>query len=189
LVAYAFLLLCFGGTAFYKGVDVAISALAYLPENVYLLVAGKEEHFTVKMMGELAKQNGVCERLKIHANFIPDEQIVNYFYASDITLIPYRNPFSGQSGPLTIAAFLGIPIVASDSPVLEEYVGKYSLGTIFLAGDARLLAAAVSKVLGSVSCPNTEEFIKDHCASKFCQSVVDYYDHLNNETNQILRVV
>lgn len=176
----AFLLLCFGGTAFYKGVDIAICALSYLPENVYLLVAGKEEHFTKKMIDDLSGESGVSERVKVYAKYIPDEQVANYFSAANIALIPYRNPFSGQSGPLTIAAFLGISVVASNSPVLEEYVEKYSLGAIFQAGDAKSLAAAVSSVLGSGSRPDIERFREDHCASRFCQSVIDYYDNQAN---------
>lgn len=178
----AVLLLCFGGTAFYKGIDIAICALSYLPKNIYLLVAGKEEHFTRKMIDDLGREHGVSERIKVYANYIPDDQVVNYFSATNVALIPYRNPFSGQSGPLTIAAFLGVPVVASDSPVLEEYVEKYSLGAIFPAGDVRLLAAAVSTVLGSGSCQDTGRFREDHCASRFCQSVVNYYNHRTTYT-------
>jgi glycosyltransferase involved in cell wall biosynthesis len=76
-----------------------------------------------------------------------------------------------------VAAYLGIPVVASNSPVLQEHVEKYSLGAIFQATDAGSLAAAVSSVLDSDLRPDTERFRRDHCASSFCQSVVDYYDN------------
>jgi glycosyltransferase involved in cell wall biosynthesis len=130
------LLLCFGGTRFDKGVDLAIAALAGTDARIRLLVAGLEQDFHRGELLALARHHGVENRLLLSMGHVPECEVVPLFAAADALLLPYRPAFTGQSGPLTIAGALGVPIIASNVPVLAETLHNYALGSTFVAGDS-----------------------------------------------------
>lgn len=158
-------LLAFGATRWDKGADLAAAALARLPEDVHLLVAGEVRDLDGDRLRSLA--GPANERLHLHLSFVRDDQVADVFGASDVVVVPYRAPFAGQSGPLTIAAALGVPVVASDLPVLRETVQAYGLGATFRSEDVDAFADAVRGVLGSPPTPDTERYRRDHAPAAF----------------------
>lgn len=55
LESKSILQLCFGGTRYDKGADIAVNALGHLDDKYHLLVAGKEECSTFKSLNQIAK--------------------------------------------------------------------------------------------------------------------------------------
>jgi len=149
------LLLCFGGTRFDKGADLAVEMLEKLPEHYHLLVAGKEEEIKYTDLNLVAA--GYKDRLHTMNRFIDDKEVNDIFSAADTVLLPYREHFAGQSGPLTIAASLGIPVLASDIPVLSETIIKYQLGEVVNIKSLSLDKLAEMDLFSN----NTSRFIKD----------------------------
>jgi glycosyltransferase involved in cell wall biosynthesis len=173
------LILIFGGTRYDKGADIGIKALSLLPPNYHLLFAGREEYFSREMLEVQARRAGVLNRVHFHLNFIPDAEISNYFLGCDIVLLPYRKIFSGQSGPLTIAAGLGRPVVAPDLLILMELVANYKLGRVYPVENESAMAAALRSASDNFF-PRSDQFIKDHLPDVFVRAVLENYTSTGN---------
>lgn len=138
------LFLCFGGTRHDKGVDLAIRALAQCPRSCHLLVAGEAQYFSREKLLELATEMGVADRVHLELKFVPDQELPNIFAAADVVLIPYRQYFTGQSGPLIVGASLGRPIIASNVPVVASTLRAYEFGRLIPAENVDALARAMA---------------------------------------------
>jgi glycosyltransferase involved in cell wall biosynthesis len=169
------LLLAFGATRFDKGADVAVRALAALPSNYHLLVAGQPMHFDEESLRALASEHNVQSRVHLHLGFVPSEDVELYFAASDVVLTPYRRTFAGQSGPLVLGASMGVPIVSANIMVLAETVNRYRLGALFAAERPDSLAGAVTGVLTRPFRPSTDAFLRDHSTRAFGKAVLRSY--------------
>lgn len=172
-------LLAFGGTRRDKGVDVAIRSLAELPEHYRLLIVGPAQDYDAEALENLTRKHGVQERVVWHLEFVPEEEMQAYFVSADQVVLPYQAQFSGQSGPLTIAAHLGIPVVASDIGVLAATVREYNLGSCFPAGDYLAMAQAVRHINTHPPRMNTAQFIADYAPERFIDLVLKSYRHQN----------
>lgn len=168
-------MLAFGGTRFDKGSDLALRALAELPDEYYLLIVGPARDLGAPELGALARQLGVASRLRLVIEHVPDEDVEGYFAAADLVVLPYRSNFAGQSGPLLIAASLGMPVVASNTEVLRETVTEYRLGALFPAGDYLALAQAVLQVLRSPPTSDTWRFLDEHRSEVFADAIFSSY--------------
>ena len=93
----------------WKRVDGIVDALARLPENVELLVAGDGD-----MLGpwrEHARKCGLAERVHFLGN-VPHARIPSYIRAADVFVLNSR--YEGLSHTLLEVLSLGTPIVASN---------------------------------------------------------------------------
>ncbi len=104
--------LMFGAIRPYKGVEVALEALARLPPHFKLLVAGKTwENWDAH--DRRIHALGLEERVTARTDYIPDSDVELYHKAADAALFPYVN-FEAQSAAGMTAVSFGLPIVASD---------------------------------------------------------------------------
>ena len=169
------LLLAFGTVRHDKGVDLAIEALGALPGQYHLLVAGPPATFGAEDIARFAAQHAVGARVHTELGFIPDAEVGAYFAASDVVLIPYRKSFAGQSGPLTIAAALGLPLAVADVGILRETVGAYQLGELFEAEDVRSMARAIETAASKGAGAPNQRFLHDHAPERFAEAVLASY--------------
>ena len=181
------LLLCYGNTRFDKGADLAVRALKYLPKEYHLLVVGSPQKFQPQDLYNLANKDGTKERLHIIPRFISEEETALVFYSCEIVLIPYRRFFSGQSGPLTLAAAIGKPVVVADLPVLKATVQEFRLGFVFPAEDILAMTEALLTTANwKPASDDTAKFVNQHSSSSFTNSVLVNYllsCKEKNETN------
>jgi len=123
--------LAFGFVRDSKNLDLAIQALAHVPEAV-LVVAGsvaasKDKPFA--FYRELATELCVEDRCQFFEGFVADAELSKYFAGADFVLLTYASSFRSQSGVLNIAARARKPVLASASPSsLIESVTTFSLG-------------------------------------------------------------
>jgi glycosyltransferase involved in cell wall biosynthesis len=134
----AFVLLSFGHIRDGKNLDLAIRALPDFP-SVHLVVAGKEQSSGQKPIAyyqELARSVGVYERCRWNHGHIPENEIGNFFIASDLILLTYSKNFRSASGVLNAAVRYRKPCVASSGGGnLQSVVERYQLGR-FVAPDS-----------------------------------------------------
>ncbi|MDV6375361.1 glycosyltransferase [Deinococcus arenicola] len=173
----ATVLLAFGGTRHDKGGDLALEALALLPAHVHLLVVGPTRAFDAGALRQHGERLGIMDRLHLHLEHVPDEAVEGYFLAADACLLPYRRNFAGQSGPLLIAASLGLPVLAADVGVLAETVQEYGLGALFAPEDPAALARCVSSFDAAIFAPDTARFQRDHTPQAFAEAVLNSYSN------------
>jgi hypothetical protein len=97
----------------------------------------------------------LAESLEVDArvhylDLVPPGEVVRFLRTADVGLIPIlRYPSHEMALPNKVFeyTFAGLPVVTSDMPTLEEFVGKTGVGEVFEAENPHDLAAKVSRVL------------------------------------------
>jgi len=144
------LLVYSGGVTRARGVETAVEALTQLP-GVHLAVVCVPHARTrpVDELRALAESLQVADRVHYLDPVAPGD-VVSFLRTADIGLIPIlRYPSHEMALPNKVFeyTFAGLPVVTSDMPTLEEFVGKTGTGEVFQAQNPAGLAAAVSRIL------------------------------------------
>jgi glycosyltransferase involved in cell wall biosynthesis len=113
-------LLFFGLVREYKGLDIAIEAMAKVDDpDVTLLIAGefydKKEKYT-----SLIDQHQLQEKIKLFDFYIPTEDVKYYFAVADAVVQPYKS--ATQSGITQVAYHFEVPMIVSNVGGLPEIV-------------------------------------------------------------------
>lgn len=123
-------LLFFGFIREYKGLDLALRALAS-PKlqklKLKLIVAG-EFYSDSKSYLDLVKALDISDRVIFHSNFITDSHIPTYFSAADLVVQPYKN--ATQSGVTQVAYHFNKPILVTNVGGLPELVPHQKAGYV-----------------------------------------------------------
>ncbi len=123
-------ILFFGFIREYKGLDLLIKAFAnqrFRNFKVKLLIAG-EFYIDGKPYLELIDKLGLKEEIILRTEFITNDQIVNYFCASDIVAQPYKD--ATQSGVTQIAYHFEKPMLTTNVGGLSEMVPDGKVGFV-----------------------------------------------------------
>ena len=106
------LLLTFGAIRPYKGVDIALEALARVAKglDVRLVVAGRSWG-SADGLADLARRLKIDDRVEFIDRFIPNEEVARLFTAADAALLPYRS--ASQSGVVQLSFAYERPVVAT----------------------------------------------------------------------------
>ncbi len=123
-------ILFFGFIREYKGLDLLIQAFAderlqQLP--VKLLIAG-EFYIDSKPYLKLIDSLGLDDRIVLRTEFIENDDIVNYFCASDIVAQPYKD--ATQSGVSQIAYHFEKPMLTTNVGGLSEMIPDGKVGYV-----------------------------------------------------------
>jgi len=136
-------LLFFGFIRRYKGLDLLLDAMAderIRAMNIRLLVAGEfyeEKAFYDKKIDLLNLQ----ETVEFRSDFIPDEEVKNYFCAVDMIVQPYRS--ATQSGVSQIAYHFDKPMLVTDVGGLAETIPNGKVGYVVDVNPAEIADAIV----------------------------------------------
>lgn len=136
------LLLFFGFIRRYKGLSYLLEALGQLSQPPRLLIAGEfwEEEASYR---DLIQKLGLDKRVIIHNRYVPNEQIEQYFVASDALILPYLS--GNQSAVGMLALNYGIPVIATSIGGLAETVTHGENGLIVPSANSAALAAAIER--------------------------------------------
>jgi glycosyltransferase involved in cell wall biosynthesis len=137
-------ILFFGFVRRYKGLRTLLDALARLPDDVHLLIAGEFWEDEAEYRAQIARL-GLTARVHIHAGYIPDEAVEPFFAASDVVALPYLS--GSQSGVGMLAVNYAVPIVVSAVGGLGEMIEDGVDGIIVPPADPGALAAALGTTL------------------------------------------
>jgi glycogen(starch) synthase len=129
-----------------KGIDLAVRALAELPREATLSVAGGGDEHHLAELRELARATGVEDRIRFTE--VPRGELAEEYAAADALLFPVRWLEPWGLVPLEAMA-VGTPVVASGRGGSGEYLrdGENSLLVDVDAGPGAL-AGAVSRLAG-----------------------------------------
>ncbi|MGD8787141.1 MAG: glycosyltransferase [Phycisphaerales bacterium] len=144
-------ILFFGGIRPNKGLDILLKALEIIKSHnskVLLVIAGGLlGRFNFEPYSEIIKKSGLSEYVQAFIKFIPEEDVDDFFAASDLVVLPYLK-FEAQSGVLLRAYAHKKPVVVSNVGAMGELVSSSNIGLTVEPGVAEPLAEAVMKVLG-----------------------------------------
>ena len=124
--------LSFGHLRDSKNLHLTIEALAQMPEDTYLLVAGSEAAPGQRTSAEyraIARRSGVQDRIRWAVRYIAEDEVNSFFDAADFVTMAYSSSFRSTSGILHVATPKRIPVLVScgDAP-LGDMVEDYNLG-------------------------------------------------------------
>ncbi|MBR2624002.1 MAG: glycosyltransferase family 4 protein [Paludibacteraceae bacterium] len=121
-------MLFFGFIRDYKGLDILLKAIAderIKNSDIKLIVAG-EFYNNSETYFELEKQLGLEGKIIWRTDFIADEQVKNYFCASDIIVQPYKT--ATQRGVTPLAYHFEKPMLVTTVGGLPEIVPNGKVG-------------------------------------------------------------
>jgi glycosyltransferase involved in cell wall biosynthesis len=142
-------LLFFGFIRKYKGLDIALEAMAdkrIKDLGIKLLVAG-EFYEDAQPYREQIARLGIGDRLVLQTDFIPDSEVRDYLCAADAVIQPYRN--ATQSGVTPLAYHFEKPMIVSNVGGLPALVPHEKVGLV-AEPEPRAMADAILRffVLG-----------------------------------------
>jgi glycosyltransferase involved in cell wall biosynthesis len=124
------------------GLEIAISALAHLADDVHLVVAG--DGYLKPELIRHAHQLAVAHR--VHwLGTITHDRIPALLAAGDIALAPYPALIDFSYSPLKLYKYLraGIPVIASDVGQVAHVLNHGRRGRLVTPGDPRALASSI----------------------------------------------
>jgi len=139
------LLLCFGAIRPYKGVDLALEALALVDPtlSVRLVVAGRFWS-SESPYRRLVEQLDLGDRVELRGGYVPDDEAAVLFGAADGVLLPYRT--ASQSGVIQLAYAHGRPVIATAVGGIPEAVNDGEDGLLCARDDPHALARAIERM-------------------------------------------
>lgn len=138
-------LLFFGFVRHYKGVDVAIDAVALLNERgvrCRLTIAG-ELWDPVDTWHDMIADRGLTDLVELRTRYVPDTEVSAVLAEHHAVVLPYRTASQSGIAPLALAA--GRPVIATRVGGLEEVVVDGVNGALADPGDASSLADAIQR--------------------------------------------
>jgi glycosyltransferase involved in cell wall biosynthesis len=134
-----------------KGHRLAVAALAQLPADVVLLVAGGarragDQHALAALQRDIAAA-GLGERVRI-TGYLEDAAVPAHIDACDLLLYPATHADSSYS-LVTGLAYAAAPVVASDVYGHREVAEREAGIALFRSGDVRSLAQVTAELLAA----------------------------------------
>ena len=128
----------------YKGPDVAIEAMRYLPEQfpAVLTIAGSFWH-QYEDLRALVDRHDLSERVVMLDRYLSDREMADMIADHHMVLAPYRS--ASQSGVIPLSLAAGRPVIASRVGGLAEQVPD-GAGALVEPDHPKALAAAVLAV-------------------------------------------
>ena len=150
-------ILFFGYIRPYKGLMTLLDALPHVAASLDLttLIVGEFYEDPAPYRDRIAAL-GLGGRLKLAAEYVPNEEVSMYFSAADLLVLPYRS--ATQSGIIQIAYNFDRPVIATNVGGLPEVVIHGRTGLIVPPDDPVALARAVEEFFRS---GKMDEFTKN----------------------------
>lgn len=134
----------------WKGVDVLVDALAYLPDCDARIVGGHPAEDDLDRLRERALARGLQRRITF-TGLLPPAAVRRELLDANVLVLPNTETGISQryTSPLKLFEYLaaGRPVVASDLPALREAVEHGRTAWLVRPGDPSALAAGITRVI------------------------------------------
>jgi len=177
--------LFFGNIDYYKGLDLLIESLNFLPKefanNFRLLIAGNSKiaEYTNSIL-EMIEKSNLKAKISSRISHIPDDEVEQYFMAADCIILPYRRIY--QSGVIFMAYTFGLPIIVSDIGNFRNDMIHGETGFIFPDNTPEEISKAMINYFNSglyQKLPETREQIKQWAMENYS------WDAIGAETRRL----
>ena len=138
-----------GSLFLWKGVNILVDSLKYLPNNVKLILVGGSEQYLVNFK-RYVKDSGEKDRVTIVPH-IPKKDLLQYIEIADVLVLPNsaKDKMSLYTSPIKMFEYMASkrPIVASDLPSIKETLSDQDNAILFTPDDPKDLANKIHNVL------------------------------------------
>lgn len=175
--------LCFGQLRAEKNLAGLLAAISCPEISSRILVAGRagSQHSGASFYEEIARREGVRDRVIFDERFIPDDEVADLVHASDWLAIPYLRSFSSMSGVLNLACHYRRPVLCGSAPALAEAVEKYSIGSVAAVDELSSLREALVRLEEMISAGKQfgfEQFLSANTWEANAKITLETYDRL-----------
>jgi glycosyltransferase involved in cell wall biosynthesis len=127
----------------YKGVDLALEAMARLPadDDWMLVVAGEPWGDLGRAVRSRVRELALEDRVSLRLGWVPEAEVACLLAAADLVVLPYRSGSQSAVVPLAIAA--GLPVLGTRVGGLPEVVEDGINGVLVEPGSVDALARAL----------------------------------------------
>jgi glycosyltransferase involved in cell wall biosynthesis len=134
----------------WKGVDVLVEAMRYVPGAELTIVGGLPPEPDLDRLKALAARLFLGDRVRFRG-FVPPPELPAERAKADLFVIPLLDSTTARlfTSPLKLfeAMASGRPVVASDLPSIREVLTHEKNALLVSPGDARALAGAIERLL------------------------------------------
>lgn len=148
--------LCVAAMRTHKNQGLLVRALAHLPPEVHLVLAGRDDGYAGEVRAQAAVA-GVSDRLHL-LDYVPDAELEGLWAIAGCAALPTLA--EGFGLPVLEAMRRGVPVACSDLPVMREVAGDCA--RFFEPNDARAAAEAIRLALGD---RESAERVRRHAAA------------------------
>jgi glycosyltransferase involved in cell wall biosynthesis len=136
------IVLFFGLIRPYKGLAFLIEAMPEVLRKMdcTLLVAGEFYDDKSKYVAQIEKL-GIGDKVRVEDQYIRNEDVVYYFRAADVVVLPYIE--ASQSGIIPMAYGYHTPVISTRVGGLHEVVSEGETGFLVEAGNASQIAQTI----------------------------------------------
>ena len=133
-----------------KNLDLFLRAMVPFKDRLVLVVAGQVKHrdgkdgnYYKKLAAELGLEGAVLWRLE----YIPNDEVPNYFEMCDWVAMPYSGRFTSQSGVLNVAMAHHRPVLVTATPTIVETFEIAKTGILAIPDDLDDLIVRIGEML------------------------------------------
>jgi glycosyltransferase involved in cell wall biosynthesis len=177
-------LLFFGFIRDYKGLDLLLNAfsdkrLRKFP--VKLLIAG-EYYSSPEPYLDLIKKNNLEDLIELRTDFIPDEEVNQYFSSADMVVQPYKT--ATQSGVTQIGYHFNKPMLVTNVGGLSETIPDGKIGYV-VEPESQKIADALVDFYENERMAEFEANIVEEKKKFSWSNMVNTFLFVYNNTNQL----
>lgn len=132
-------ILFFGLIRDYKGLDVLLKSFSSLTEDYQLIIAG--EVYGNREKYDQLIQESANSAIYFFNQYIPDDEVANYFSAADVCVLPYKS--ATQSGITATSFHFEVPLIATNVGGLSETIEHGKTGIVVPPNDEKALFLAI----------------------------------------------
>lgn len=164
-------LLFFGFVRPYKGLDTLLKAIGILRDyDISLEIVGEfwnDKDGYIKLIKDL----GISDKVTIVDNYVPDNEMSQYFSRADLVVLPYRKSIT--SGVIATAYGFKKPVLATNVGGFHEVIQDGCTGKIVASNDPQTFADGILWFIANKQINFTENISKFTAQNMSWRSLVD----------------
>jgi glycosyltransferase involved in cell wall biosynthesis len=174
-------LLFFGYVRKYKGLDILIETLQLLlqKDSHYKLLVAGEFYDDPKEYFDLIERTKTKDHIILRNEYIPNEEVAQYFEVSDMVVLPYRN--GTQSGIMNMAYGNNKPVIATNVGGLAEFIDEDRTGVIVNEISPEAIAAGIEKFYVLKTAVDFESNIQQRSSHNSFNSIANLFKTILND--------
>ena len=133
-----------------KNLDLFLRAMAPFKDQLFLVVAGQPKSRNgvgIAAYRALAEELQLGESIQWRCEYLPDEEVPNYFQLCDWVAIPYSSRFTSQSGVLNVAMAYRRPVLITATATIAETLSEFPVGVKTEPDDLPQMKNAIAELL------------------------------------------
>lgn len=138
-----------GGTRYDKGLDILLDSFSYLSDKekneIILNIVGRPQDFDSQYIKSKASEYNICVRVDLRN--VSNTEFCENVKLTDWMAIPYRETFTGVSGPMVEAISQGTPCIVPEGSSLHSFCDKFKAARTFKTGNAQSLAESLKSIV------------------------------------------